>query len=83
MTTTTISFHVAQSPAAPRAAERFGALAAAGIALLKRLGRPAAPETGGDVSRVREMARSYEACDPRFASELYAAADRHELLKGN
>jgi len=29
------------------------------------------------------MAHRYESTDPRFASELYAAADRHEMLYGD
>jgi hypothetical protein len=29
------------------------------------------------------MAHRFESSDPRFASELYAAADRHEMLYGN
>jgi len=31
-----------------------------------------------EAESVREMARSVEACDPGFAADLYAAADRHE-----
>jgi hypothetical protein len=32
-----------------------------------------------DVAEVRALADSYRNSDPGFASDLYAAADRHEL----
>ena len=33
-----------------------------------------------EAAEVREMANSIRESDPRFASDLYAAADRHERL---
>lgn len=33
-----------------------------------------------EAAAVREMADSIRPTDPRFAADLYAAADRHELL---
>jgi zona occludens toxin (predicted ATPase) len=33
----------------------------------------------GEAARVRRLAQSVMADDPRFASDLFAAADRHEI----
>jgi hypothetical protein len=33
-----------------------------------------------EAAEVREMARRVQACDPGFAADLYAAADRHETV---
>lgn len=56
-------------------------------ALLRRLTRQVpTPITGSDPVReagaVRRMADSIRSSDPRFADDLYAAADRHERLHG-
>jgi hypothetical protein len=84
MTTTTISIQVPHTRSAPRLAARFGELAAAAIALFAHPGKPEqARYPSREAARVRAMARRYEAADPRFASELYAAADRHEMLYGD
>lgn len=41
---------------------------------------PPAPRTPAEeAAAVRELASEYRQSDPRFADELYAAADRHEL----
>ena len=40
---------------------------------------PSAEDTDArDAARVREMARRLQASDPGFASDLFAAADRHD-----
>lgn len=36
-----------------------------------------------EAAAVRTMADSISASDPRFAADLYAAADRHEMLYGS
>jgi SAM-dependent methyltransferase len=56
---------------------------AAAIALFNHPGKPAPRYPAREAARVRAMAHRYEAADPRFASELYAAADRHEMLYGD
>jgi hypothetical protein len=56
-------------------------LAAATRMLRFALGTPAlSPEqhTAQDAARVRALAYRYRDIDPGFASDLYAAADRHE-----
>jgi len=79
----TITLHIPQARLAPRAAARIGELFAAGLALLAHH-EPAAPRyPSREAARVRAMAHRYESADPRFASELYAAADRHEMLYGD
>jgi hypothetical protein len=42
----------------------------------------AADKASQEAQRVREMAYSYSKTDPGFASDLYAAAARHEGLHG-
>ncbi|HET7794112.1 MAG TPA: hypothetical protein VFL64_12085 [Rhizobacter sp.] len=83
MTTTTISLQVPQSRTAPRYAALFGELFASAIALLTPRGTQAPRYPSREAARVRAMAHRYEGADPRFASELYAAADRHEMLYGD
>lgn len=83
MTTTTISFQVPQTRSAPRLAALLGELFASAIALLSHPGTQAPRDPSREAARVRAMARRYESADPRFASELYAAADRHEMMHGN
>ena len=83
MTTTTISIQIPQARTAPRLAARIGELVASAIALLRHSGTPAPRYPSREAARVRAMAHRYEMVDPRFASELYAAADRHEILYGN
>jgi hypothetical protein len=44
----------------------------------------AAPNsTAEELAAVRALADSYRQSDPGFASDLYAAADRHELASEN
>jgi hypothetical protein len=83
MTTTTISLHVAEPRTAPRLANRLGTWAAQLLNAIVPAGTPAVRYPSREAARVRAMAHRYEACDPRFASELYAAADRHEMMYGN
>ncbi len=81
---TTISLQVPQTRTAPRFAAPLGELFAAVIALFNHPGIPAAPRyPSREAARVRAIAHRYESADPRFASELYAAADRHEVLYSN
>ncbi|MEO8151777.1 MAG: hypothetical protein ABI605_01820 [Rhizobacter sp.] len=82
MTTTTIRLQVPQTRTAPRAATRLGEFFAAAIALLSHRSAPTRNPVR-EAAYVRGLARQYEATDPSFASELYAAADRHEMLYGN
>lgn len=82
MTATTISLHIPQSRTAPRGALRLGEWAAALLSALMPAGTPAPRYPSREAARVRAMAHRQEAHDPRFASELYAAADRHEMLNG-
>lgn len=79
----TITLQITQPRTAPRAAERIGEFFAAAIALLMHPGTAAPRYPSREAARVRAMAHRYESADPRFASELYAAADRHEMLYGD
>ncbi len=86
MTTTT--FQVPPTVHAPRGAAPLANLVVAAIRLVSRLGqsvaKPATPKvaTQADVAEVRAIARQYEKRCARMASELYAAADRHEIQHG-
>ena len=80
---TTISLQVPQTRTAPRFAAPLGELFAAAIALFSHTGTPARRYPTREAARVRAMAHRCEGSDPRFASELYAAADRHEMLYSN
>ncbi len=42
----------------------------------------AADKASKEAQKVRELAQSYSKTDPGFASDLYAAAARHEALNG-
>lgn len=53
----------------------FGKVKDALVATLS-LSRPSTPHD--EAEQVRELAASYQITDPRFADELFAAADRHE-----
>jgi len=66
MSTSTLHFEVERS--------RFANL------LLAALGAAPLDKAALEAQAVREMARSYARTDPSFAADLYAAADRHELL---
>lgn len=71
--------------AQPRAA-RLGA--AAWLALWRLVGHfgrqqsPPVRNAAAEANEVRELAWQVRRHDPRFADDLYAAADRHEWLYG-
>ena len=56
------------------------------VALRTAVKRPVrAPEVfsaAQEANKVRRLADSHARSDPRFASDLYAAADRHEAIHG-
>ena len=84
MSTTTFRVLSVPAPAMPRgarvAAELFTTATRLVAALVGRtLTRPARPS--GDAAAVRELAYAVGQSDPRFAADLYAAADRHDLLQ--
>jgi hypothetical protein len=79
MTTSTISLQIPQNRTAPRLAAVIGEWLAALINAMPS-GTSAVRYPSREAARVRAMAHRYEGSDPRFASELYAAADRHEML---
>jgi len=59
--------------------------AAAFVALSRMFGRLTTPRVKTpteEAAEVREMARLVSATDPGFASDLYAAAARHEAMNG-
>lgn len=86
---TTVTFQVAPrvGPAHPRGS-RFVAwlFLAIGHGLQALFSRPApvapARNPEQEAQAVRELAQQYLRVDPRFAAELFAAADRHERLHG-
>jgi hypothetical protein len=52
----------------------------AGLAqMLQTLAVPLAWGRPGEAEMVRQLARRYERSDPGFASDLYAAAARHDV----
>jgi hypothetical protein len=48
------------------------------IGRLARTRRAAVPSRREEAARVRQLAAQMQSHDPRFASDLFAAADRHE-----
>lgn len=79
MTSTTITLNVApNSNVAPRAAVWLSSLAARVLGSLSPAVQKSDP--AAEAARVRALAASYAEHDPRFADDLYAAADRHEML---
>jgi hypothetical protein len=81
---TTITVHPTAKVPTPRGAIWAAAGAVAILRLLHRWldARDGAKLTqdADDVRRVRALARSYASTDPGFASDLLAAADRHEVM---
>ncbi len=53
-------------------------------AVTRAFARRATPEpsVAEEARYVRDLAATHQRSDPRFAAELYAAADRHERLHG-
>jgi hypothetical protein len=81
---TTISVHTTPAVMAPRAAAWAAKLFSALLNLLQSpAAAPAARKAFSDRQReataVREYAQRFAAHDPRFAADLFAAADRHEI----
>ena len=79
MTATTISLHIPQTRTAPRLAAVLGTWAAALINALPS-GTQAPRYPTREAARVRALAHRIEGSDPRLAADMYAAADRHEML---
>ncbi len=85
---TTIRIQVAPrvAPDNPRGARVAAAVVIALWRLLAGLARkkatPQATTAAQEAQDVRELALTQQASDPRFAAELFAAADRHERLHG-
>ena len=81
MATTTIQVQAAKPSAAPQLAARLGEAFAAAYTLFahSRRKRRAAAQS----AETRRLAHDYDNIDPRIAADLYAAADRHDLLNGN
>lgn len=79
MTPTTISVQIPQARPAPRLATLIGEWVGDLLTAL-RSSTPAQRYPAQEAAQVRALAHQFEASDPRFAAELYAAADRHEAL---
>ena len=80
---TTLTVHVPTRIAAPRAAWIAAAAFARVLQVLHisqraRSERKQRSRSESDVAGVRRYAQQMMEIDPRFASELFAAADRHE-----
>jgi hypothetical protein len=81
---TTITVHTSPAVSAPRAAAWAASLFSS---LLNRLSVPAAAgvqrkafsDRQREATAVREYAQRFVSYDPRFAADLFAAADRHEI----
>ena len=77
----TISINAPARIAAPRAAPLAAALFARVLGWFdRRAERSGTPDDdrAGDAARLRSFAQQVMAEDPRFAADLFAAADRHE-----
>jgi hypothetical protein len=84
---TTIHLQVAPrvGPSNPRGSRLAAAAFVAlwrGLAQLGHRAPPRAKTATEEAQEVREMALEYQRTDPRFAAELFAAADRHEVENG-
>ncbi|MBL8328832.1 MAG: hypothetical protein JNJ71_08265 [Rubrivivax sp.] len=85
---TTISIHRPATVAEPRGA-RWAAEAAwqflSGASRLGQAWRAArvTQDRLSEAAAVRRLAVSWQDVDPRFAADLFAAADRHERQNGN
>jgi hypothetical protein len=87
MTTTTLHLEVQRSRFSNLLLAALGAAIPATLSSLlgnDHTGPAASPadQAAREAQAVRELARSYAKTDPGFASDLYAAAARHELLGG-
>jgi uncharacterized protein HemY len=81
-TTAPVSLRLAAGPATttPRGARLGAAMARLWLALGGTKPAPAARSRVEEAAEVRALARQVQRIDPRFAADLYAAADRHECL---
>jgi len=83
---TTITVHTPSPVAAPRGAVLAARLFARVLEALEGIARARAMAVlsrrdaarVSDAARLRLFAQQWERQDPRFAADLYAAADRHE-----
>ena len=83
------TLHIHANATAPATEPRGARWAAAGyVALWQRVERVLQRRSGAarravaDANRVRRVAEQHQRSDPRFAQDLFAAADRHERLHG-
>ena len=77
---TTLNVYVPRTTPAPRGAQTLGRWAAAALnALTPRAKLSTATRTA---AKARAVAHSYDQTDPRFAADLYAAADHDEAVRG-
>ena len=82
MSSTTMQVFTVRSVAMPTGS-RIAAAAFIGASRpLARLMAPRPASRALEAAEVRELARQVAASDPGFASDLYAAAARHEAMDG-
>lgn len=82
MSSTTMQVFTVRSVAMPTGSK---IAAAAFVAISRLIGRLTAPRVSTrtmEAAEVRELARQVADSDPGFASDLYAAAARHEAMDG-
>jgi hypothetical protein len=79
MSSTTMQVISAPTVSAPRGALVVSALASFFNGVFGAR-KPAVPTRAQEAAAVREMARQLQYTDPGFASDLFAAASRHEGL---
>jgi hypothetical protein len=85
MNTTTLHLKVQRSRFSHHALATLGSIAPAALRgwfTSEPLVLSAADKASQEAQKVRAMAASYSKTDPGFASDLYAAAARHEGLHG-
>jgi hypothetical protein len=58
-------------------------LAALKAAVKRPVRAPEVSSAAEEANKVRRLADSYRKSDPRFAEDLYAAANRHEVIHGS
>ena len=85
MTTTTLQLKVQRSRFTHHALATLAGIAPSALRswfISEPLVLSPADKASLEAQKVREMAHSYSKTDPGFASDLYAAAARHEGLHG-
>jgi hypothetical protein len=80
MTTTTVQVLSVPTPAMPRGARVAASLFVRAARGLSAAFAAAPISRSQEAAQVRALAYEVRSADPRFAADLYAAADRHELL---